>query len=283
MFKHSIAQIAMPIMYTCNLRCKYCTHYCDFGYKGEVAYAQGEEWILSWARRIEPKIFRMHGGEPLLHKDAKKYIQLCAKYFPEAKRDFVTNGLLLCKHEDLLSTLIDTDTALTISLHPLQTKQQENLMDKSLSLAISYRGKGLRLKITDSPRNWLKFYINSSGRGILPFAEKSPEKSFQNCTHSHCVQLHQGKLWQCAPLAYLPMIADQLEAKQAWEPYLCYRPLGIDASDEEIATFIRRDSKFCGMCPTEPQKVSIEGVIPRNPAMDILRAKLNNAKCKNME
>jgi hypothetical protein len=45
------------------------------------------------------------------------------------------------------------------------------------------------------------------------------------------------------------MIVDQLSTKEEWTPYLAYKGLAADASDEELEAAIAGDKKFCGMCP----------------------------------
>lgn len=260
MHRHTLPHLEMHITHICNLMCKYCTHYCDFGYTGEVPYAQGAAWLCAWAERLAPQKFRILGGEPLLHQDAAQYIRLCAQCFPEAQRDFVTNGLFLRKREDILAVLIETKTILTISLHTLRSTQQEAALNDALALAYQYMTKGLRLRINDCTSQWRKPY-RGEGASIAPFADGDPEQSFQ-CCDNYCRTLHQGKLWKCPSLAYLPLIVDQLETRRLWEPYLQYEPLAIDASDAEIAAFIKGDSQFCDMCPSSRRHVSVSGVIP---------------------
>ncbi|MCL1915248.1 MAG: radical SAM protein [Desulfovibrionaceae bacterium] len=261
MRRHPLVHLEMHITHACNLGCKYCSHYCDFGYAGEVSYVQGEEWLRAWAERLAPENFRLLGGEPLLHKDAAKYVRLCAELFSEAKRDLVTNGLLLRKREDLLAVLMETGTRLSFTLHPLVSGKQEDVVNDALDLAYQYKKKGLRLHVSKRTDKWMKGY-RGEGVAILPFTDGAPERSFQSCGSAICKTLHQGKLWKCPPLAYLPLIAEQLETKESWEPYLRYEPLGIDASDEAVAAFIKGDSRFCDMCPAQPQIVSVEGIIP---------------------
>ena len=261
MYRHVLQHLEMHITHACNLMCKYCAHFCDFDYAGEVPFTQGEEWLRAWAERLAPRQFRIMGGEPLLHKDAEKYIRLCAQCFPETHRDFVTNGLFLCKRADLLPVLIETQTVLTISLHPLRSKQQETALNDALALAYRYMSQGLSLRINNSVNSWGKQY-QGEGASIAPFTDGDPEKSFQVCSAKNCKTLHQGKLWKCPPLAYLPLIVDQLETKAFWEPYVQYKPVEIDASDAEIAAFLEGDSQFCGMCATSRRSVAVPGIIP---------------------
>jgi uncharacterized Fe-S cluster-containing radical SAM superfamily protein len=237
-YRHFITSLRIHITDRCNLRCKYCSHYCDFEYGGDLCYAQGEEWLRASAERLAPEMFRIMGGEPLLSKDAEKDVRLVAECFSKSFRTFLTNGLLLRKREDIFSVLMETDTELFISLHPLASKKQEAIINDALILAFQYQEKGLRLRIRDVEDRWRRYYLGE-GVAIEPFSGGDPEKSYASCHAKNCTILHRGKLWKCPNLAFLPMIVDKLETKRIWEPYLRYEPLGLDASDEAIAAFIK--------------------------------------------
>ena len=278
--RHILPHLEMHITHECNLRCEYCSHYCDFAYGGEVPYAQGEEWLRVWAERLEPEKFYILGGEPLLHLEVEKYLRLCAKIFPKAKKYLITNGLLLSKRDNVLAALIETDMNLEVSLHPLATERQMANMNDALALAYQYQKKGLRLKVRNSPSLWRKDYLGEKAY-IRPFTDNDPARSFKNCPKAVCKTLHQGKLWKCPTLAYLPRIVDRLETKRFWEPYLQYTPLGFDASDGEIEKFIIGDSQFCDMCPTEwNHYVTLQGIIPN--VINVIRARYRGEACPTL-
>ena len=272
---HTIPHLEMHITHTCNLHCKYCVHYCDFKYSGEVPFSEGEQWLSAWSKRLVPETFFLLGGEPLLHEDAESYLRFCAECFPESERGFLTNGLLLGKRRNLLPVFIETDTTLVISLHPLLNKQQENMIDDALNLAVRYLEKGLNLRIINETKFWRKLY-RGEGAGIMPFSENEPEKSLQSCRISSTKVLHQGKIWKCPPLAYLPLIADKLETKNLWEPYLSYKPLEIDATDADITAFMKNDSTFCDMCSVEPVLIPVPDTTARNPLLNELPGDIIN-------
>jgi hypothetical protein len=91
-----------------------------------------------------------------------------------------------------------------------------------------------------------------SGRDIRPYADGRPEESRRyGCTAQGCVTLYQGKLYQCPPLAWLPLVMDKLTYKAEWEPYARYKGLDFAASDAELNAFVKgvHGIEFCGMCP----------------------------------
>ncbi len=38
LMRHSLSQLEMHITHSCNLACKYCSHYCDYGYTGDMLF-----------------------------------------------------------------------------------------------------------------------------------------------------------------------------------------------------------------------------------------------------
>lgn len=259
-FRHEMPHLEMHINHHCNLNCQYCAHFCEYGYGGAVPYEIGARWIRSWSERLAPKLFHLLGGEPLLHPDAGRYVTLLAERFPDAERTFVTNGILLPKREELLPVLIQTRTALSISLHSLHSGEQAAQLNRGLKLALQYKAKGLRVEVLDTTQKWLKIY-QGEGRFIKPFADGDPETSWKNCSVGHSPILQDGKVWKCPPLAFLPQIIGKLETKALWEPYLAYKPLELHATDDEIEAFIAGESHCCGMCPAHPQPCDV-GQVP---------------------
>lgn len=240
----------MHITHRCNLSCKFCAHYCDYHYGGDIPFEEGAEWIRAWSRRITPKSFHLLGGEPLLSRDAERYMRLAAECFPDADRCLVTNGILFSNRLDLIPALIDTRTCLLVSLHTEYTPHQIEMLKQSLTLAMDAAiGQGMRLRVFNTAEGWRRLY-QGEGTEILPFDDGDAQTSCQNCAIGNSPIIHEGKLWKCPPLAFLPCIVDQLKYRGQWEPYLKYQPVAIDAPDETLEAFLKRDCDGCGMCDT---------------------------------
>ncbi|MDL2307139.1 radical SAM protein [Desulfovibrio sp. OttesenSCG-928-C06] len=278
---YDVIKLEMHVTHTCNLTCKYCSHYCDYGYHGDIDFDTGARWLSDWSQRVNPSRFSILGGEPLLHKDIKKYIIHVANCFPKAARDLTTNGLLLSKHEDILPLLIETGTLLRLSIHPLQTRKQVELVERALLLAHKWETKGLRL-VTPEFSSWTAYY-HGEGKNIYPAQNERPDIVYNACRQHECTNLHQGHLWMCPLIAYLPMIADKLNNKSAWEHYLSYRPLSIDCSDAELKQFFEgpHDYSFCAMCAMVEKDVP--GIMPENICADIKNEYLQLLRNKDGE
>ena len=100
---------------------------------------------------------------------------------------------------------------------------------------------------------WQKVY-KGYGENIEPYEDNDPESSWNNCpTGQNCFQLHEGKMWKCAPLAFLPMMNKKYKLSEKWDRYLEYVPLSSDCTTEELQKFINRGAEsYCSMCPSKP-------------------------------
>jgi hypothetical protein len=90
-----------------------------------------------------------------------------------------------------------------------------------------------------------------------PFDDRQPRESWANCP-ARCPQLFEGRIWKCAPLAYLGMQDRKYGLSEAWRPYLDYAPLEPGAGDSEVRRFFaRREEPQCGMCSARPERFDL--------------------------
>jgi hypothetical protein len=141
-----------------------------------------------------------------------------------------------------------------LSVHHDSPVYQEQLAPAVALLRDWHERLGIRVQGYDSFHEWTRRY-HGSGPDMEPFHDGDPRRSWSRCRARSCRQLHEGKLWKCAALAYLPMQDRKYGLSQSWEPYLSYRPLSPDCSDSELEAFLSREEEsFCGMCPAEPER-----------------------------
>ena len=201
-----------------------------------------------WHRRVSPQRFGLVGGEPAMHPRLSEFVRLSRKNWPHAELHLISNGLLLHRHPGLPAVLRDTDTCLKISIHHRSPQYQQRLQPV-LELAEAWVAhQGIRLEYIFSYLNWTRRY-QGFGSAMAPFDDEQPRLSWESCPAKGCVQLFEGKLWKCAPLAYLPLQAGKYNLSDKWKPYLAYRPLPPDCTPDELkAFFARQEEPYCGMC-----------------------------------
>lgn len=247
---HSVRQIEFHVVHTCNLSCDGCQHYTNHNLGGLVPFEEGSRWLQQWGRRVQPKRFKLLGGEPLLNKDLPRYVRCAAGVWPDADRMVTTNGLLLERCPGLADALLETETRVMVSRH----SNDPAYVDKFMAALDVLRRWGVEWTADDATKYWYRTY-QGDGAGIRPFTDGDPRASWGACACRNCMQIHEGALWKCPPVAYLKPYVKKFPGvdRKAWAPFIGYQPLGIDATDEQLHEFVTRDTEpMCGLCPARP-------------------------------
>ena len=245
----AIKHLEFHISHRCNLRCKYCSHYCDFGYSGAIDTTSMIDNIGSWAKRVAPRQVHILGGEPLLNKDLLLYLDATRGHFPDATLYLVSNGLLLPRWAEALpASLLKNDIILAISEHPYPQSMQGQ-HDAMVALLSVWKQKiGVIIDHREAQQKWSKCY-QGEGTTIIPY-NSDPSQSYTSCLSKKCVTLLHNYLWKCPNIAYLQFILDKLTHRSQWERFAAYAPLGLDSSDTELERFFDTGAEpCCAMCP----------------------------------
>lgn len=255
-----VSHLEWHVAHACNFTCEQCCHFSNHGHNVPVRYEEIEQWYNDWAHRIEPATIDILGGEPLLNKRICDIVELTRKKWdkPSLERlDITTNGTLLYKYPDLPKVLQDNNCGLKISKHGTNAEYNE-LWKRIEDIAMDWKDKyAIDVNFWKSDVVWYKMY-KGFGSNMEPYEDNDPEQSWNNCiTGQDCWQIHEGNLYKCAPLAYLPMTGEIYNLSDKWAHYLTYNPITPKCTDEELQEFFNRKAEsFCGMCPKKPQLLS---------------------------
>lgn len=257
-------EIQLHVTHSCNLTCEGCTHYMNQGHSGSVSLEEAGDWMWNWTRRIIPQRFTLMGGEPALHKDLTKFVYLSRKMWPNSYIEVISNGFHLHKHPDLWLALKKTKTVLGVSVHSDNDPEYMEKFEPVYKLMRNWMDKGAEVELRPSVVRWIRQY-KGFGDKMEPYEDNNPKKSWKHCVSKLCVQLHEGKLWKCPALAYLPMQAKKYNLNEKWEPYLKYVPLSHDCNDIELKKFFtKREEEYCKMCPADEHYF-----IPESPLLPL--------------
>jgi uncharacterized radical SAM superfamily Fe-S cluster-containing enzyme len=247
-----IGNLEIHVAHSCNLSCESCSHYTNQGHQGIIAVEEADRWMKLWKRKIQPRLFAMVGGEPAMHPHLAEFVRLARKHWPNTELRLISNGFLLRRHPDLPAVLRDTNTCLCVSIHHPSPQYQEKLRPVRDLLDGWETRYGIRLEYFQSYGHWTKRY-HGSGSAIRPFDDRQPRLSWEICPSKEHPQLFEGKIWKCAPLAYLKLQAQRYQLSDQWNSYMQYQPLRPDCTPAELATFFaRQDEPCCSMCSSKP-------------------------------
>jgi len=254
----SVHHLEIHVAHACNLTCESCSHYSNQGHKGLLSVADAEQWMALWAHRINPKTFSMLGGEPSLHPQLPAFVELARRNWPDAHLRLVTNGFFLHRHPDLPAVLKGvSNAAIYWSIHHDSPEYRERLAPIFDLLQGWVLEHGIRVETYRSYKTWTRRYLGE-GAAMQPFADGQPRQSWEHCPAKTCPQIYEGKIWKCAPLAYLGMQDAKYGLSDAWKPYLAYQPLDASCSDEQLTEFFEREEEpTCGMCPAKPKRFEL--------------------------
>jgi hypothetical protein len=261
--RRTLINLELHVAHSCNLRCESCSHYSDHGHSGLLAVEDAEDWMAPWSKRLEPKKFSLLGGEPAANPELTAFVPLARRHWPRAQLRIASNGLLLHRHPDLPKALAKAgNSVLDVSLHHVSDEYRARIEPVFELLRGWVRDHGIEVRFTHSYANWTRRY-RGFGKAMEPFEDGDPRKSWEVCAAHHCRQLHEGKIWKCGPLAYLPMQHRKFGLSEKWRPYLAYRPLEPDCSDAELDAFLdQEEESACGMCPKSPERFELPVPLP---------------------
>lgn len=248
----TVPKLELHLAHACNLRCEGCSHFSNYALPGRVTLAEAGGWLEAWAARLAPVRLSLLGGEPLLNPELPGFLQLARRLWPRTLLRLVTNGLLLGRWESLWPVLEETRAVLTLSVHSRDEDYRTRLAPLRQRARDEAARRGFTFEERDSVQGWYRLY-QGRGPGMRPFEDGDPAASWRVCQNKHCVTLQDNALWKCPPLAHLPRAAAKLGFghEPAWRTPLAYRPLGLDASDDDIRAFFARGPEpACGMCPS---------------------------------
>jgi hypothetical protein len=263
-----IRNLEIHAAHACNLTCESCSHYSNQGHKGMMALADAESWMAPWAARIDPLVFSILGGEPTINPDLEGIVSLARRHWTRAMIRIVTNGFFLRRHPNLPHLLREDGNALLyVSIHHNSNAYQEKLAPVADLLHDWVTRLGVRVIVYRSYLYWTQRYVGS-GDTMEPFDDGDPRASWEICMAKYCTQLFEGKLWKCAPLAYLGLQAQKYDLSSAWTPYLGYTPLDPGCTNAELdGFFAREEERVCGMCPAQERPMRLPLPLPRSEAL----------------
>jgi len=215
-------------------------------------------WMQAWHRRLRPHTVGLLGGEPAIHPDLPEFFAIARRYWPDTRLKLTTNGFFLHRHPTLPAWLRDDGNAvISLSIHHDAPEYLEKLKPVLALLENWGREFGIRIGGNLSFQGWTRRY-HGYGDDMEPFKQGQQRKSWEICPAKAAPQLFEGKIWKCAPLAYLKLQDAKYTLSDSWSPYLRYQPLTPECSDMQLAEFFgREDESFCTMCPAEPVKFKL--------------------------
>jgi organic radical activating enzyme len=232
----------------CNLNCKCCNHFSPLVDEEFVAldvFERDFARLSELAGRKNENIDLM-GGEPLLHPDIIKIIEIARKYF-DGQINIVTNGLLLTKmSEEFWQACRENNIKIVVTSYPIKLDRKlikKTAKQYSVKIKIRLQAMGVH--------TWCRLPKDMHGRQNI-------HENIKLCLVANfCIFLKDGKLSTCClPLVikyFNNFFGEKMEATES-DFIDIYNVKSID----EIFNFLCKPIPFCRYCKLREWEVGIE-------------------------
>lgn len=243
-----ILRFETDVVSHCNLNCKGCNHFsplCKEEFVDVNGLARDFARLSELTHRRTENIDIM-GGEPLLHPEIIKIMELGRRYFDGPIR-IVTNGVLLPKmNEDFWLACKNNNIKIIVTSYPIRLDRK----------AIQKKAKtyGVKIKIRVQMHNrhtWCRLPKDLTGGQNI-------HTQLRNCLIANfCIFLRDGKLSTCC----LPLVIDRFNTyfnkniETSAEDFIdIYKAKSID----EIFNFLCKPMPFCRYCKLLDWEIGVE-------------------------
>lgn len=177
----------------CNLNCYGCDHFAPLA---EPEFADFEETKRDLTRLSELfsghiREFYLGGGEPLLHPDIIKFMEMARNVLPNSEITIITNGILLPRQpEDFWVACREYNISLRPTKYPIKVPY-DTMEEKARQYGVDYSYWGFT---GESMKRSVRFPYDLKGR-------QKGSRSFTACLWANnSLTLEHGRLYTC-PIA----------------------------------------------------------------------------------
>lgn len=211
--KVSVSNIDVHITTKCTLKCRDCSHYIP-RYPKEAKHTMSLEEYKKYIEIMLKNIDKLYnvlllGGEPLLHKDLKSFIEYsCSKRQIENVL-VVTNGTIL-PNSELLKSMKHKKVKVVISNYSINKSLKNCKIEELLKLLDK---EGVKYSFEENFRFYRQPEIDLKNKVTDEIELKN---NFYKCQFKYCTILGEGKIYPCAQAKYI----DTLDYEMKKDSYI---------------------------------------------------------------
>ena len=237
--KKKLLKFQVNVADHCNLNCKGCTAFSPLSQETYLDLNVFEKDCGRISELTEGKIelIDLLGGEPLLHPEINKIMEISRRHFTIGDINIITNGILLTRMPlDFWQKCHEYNINIIISGYPIKLDFPDIYkLAESCNVQLSIRGNPGGKKI------WNKVPFDLQGRqNIL--------KNFKKCFGANfCICLDKGKLASCPIPLLMPIFNNYFKQNipVTDNDYIdIYKAKTID----EVLDFLRKPIPMCAYC-----------------------------------
>lgn len=192
----TIESIEMHIVEHCNLSCKYCLHFSNIAEPSYYDINKYEKDISALSNALKGgtlKVFKILGGEPLLHPQINTITEITRKYLKNSEISIVTNALKLdSMDESFWKTLAENNIDIYPSFYPNLSINWNSIIKKAHKynvILLDENRKKIKSTKSIKYKDFCKLYLDLDGKQTT----HKPDCMFKTVG----VNYVNGKLYRC--------------------------------------------------------------------------------------
>jgi len=222
----------------CNLNCKGCAHFSPIAKPKCIDFELLQE-MFNKLQPMETLFSRLElmGGEPLLHPEINRILELTRKTFPTIQIRLVTNGINLDKMpESFYETCSDNAIIIYISIYPINLNHAliTHLLD-SYGVSYGLYGNYEECKV------FYSYKLNPEGKYRI-------KRNYNHCgLGGRCLQLKDNRIYPCFLSAYANHLNCFFNTNFSWKDS-DYLSIDKPITKKQFHKFINSPAPFCRYC-----------------------------------
>jgi len=188
-----LSYLEQDIVSHCNLKCDSCSHYCNAVSEPEFYdTAEFEKDMLRLAQLFSQiNTIRILGGEPFLHPELPKFVEIARNIFPNSNLVVATNGLLIPKQKPQVWRIFrDARVKVYITQYLPTSKMLDRIKNTLDENYVQYSVSEL---------------IKEFGKLLTLHENNNPFETRKTCPKM-CTTICKGNLALCPPMLYIDRI-----------------------------------------------------------------------------
>ena len=174
----------------CNLRCAHCCNMSPYLAERTLSVDEVDEMCRTMAAHLEVDVFKIMGGEPLLHPDIAAVLDAIRRSGISGKIRLFTNGLLLHAMGDDFWRALDELTISSYASAKVKPAHLEAAREKARAFDVV-----LNVKPVAEFSEVMKGRREDDGRAV--------KRTYEQCWLRHrCMVVRGGKFFTCTRAAY---------------------------------------------------------------------------------
>lgn len=224
----------------CNLNCYGCGHFAPISKAKYADIIQFECDMQRMAVLFKDKVYRINllGGEPLLHPEINKLMEISRRYFAVEDIVLISNGVNLAKmrKQFWLSCKVN-NVRIEITRYPININYERLLSEASTAeVKLSFFGSTEK-----SNRTFVHLPLDLSG-------SQNSTCNFYTCYMANdCTIVRDGRLFPCPVVAFIDKFNEKF-SRNLLIDHKDYVNLYEDLTSETIFDFLCRPIPFCRYC-----------------------------------